>query len=184
MTVSMKGRFIAIVGPSGVGKDSVMQALAAQNPKLLLARRVITRPSDAGGEDFDGVTDAQFTQLEDQGAFALSWAAHGLRYGIPATVFAALAQGNDVIANLSRGVLVQGQSRFARFETILLTADRNALAERLRARGRETQDEIEKRLERANFMIPQGVQAHQIDNSGPLDETVRAVLARLYPVNP
>ncbi len=179
----MTGRFIAIVGPSGVGKDSVMLALAEQNPKLLLARRVITRPSDAGGEDFDGVTEAQFTQLEEQGAFALSWAAHGLRYGIPSTVLAALAQGHDVIANLSRGVLLQGQNRFARFETILLTADRDALAKRLKARGRETLEEIEKRLERANFVMPEGIQAYQVDNSGPLDETVGAVLARLYPAN-
>ena len=48
----MTGRFIAVVGPSGVGKDSVMQGMAARDPRIVLARRVITRPSDAGGEDF------------------------------------------------------------------------------------------------------------------------------------
>ena len=56
----MTGRFIAIVGASGVGKDSVMAALAASDPRLRLVRRVITRPSAAGGEDFDGVTEDAF----------------------------------------------------------------------------------------------------------------------------
>ena len=56
----MRGRFIAVIGPSGVGKDSVMEAMVAGNPKIVLARRVITRPSEAGGEAFDGVSEAEF----------------------------------------------------------------------------------------------------------------------------
>ncbi|MGB0905008.1 MAG: phosphonate metabolism protein/1,5-bisphosphokinase (PRPP-forming) PhnN, partial [Mangrovicoccus sp.] len=39
----MTGRFIAVVGPSGVGKDSVMAGLMERRPDLLLAKRVITR---------------------------------------------------------------------------------------------------------------------------------------------
>ncbi|MEO0912102.1 MAG: hypothetical protein AAFY59_03810 [Pseudomonadota bacterium] len=40
----MTGRFIAVVGPSGVGKDSVMAGMAARTGQLKLVRRVITRP--------------------------------------------------------------------------------------------------------------------------------------------
>ena len=101
----MSGRMIAVVGPSGVGKDTVMQALVDAAPQLSLVRRVITREADAGGEDFDAVSVPMFMGMQAAGEFALSWQAHGLRYGIPATVDKELKQGRDLLVNLSRSVL-------------------------------------------------------------------------------
>ncbi|MFT6911547.1 MAG: ribose 1,5-bisphosphokinase [Paracoccaceae bacterium] len=178
----MTGRFIAVVGPSGVGKDSVMQALGARDPRLSLVRRVITRPGDAGGEDFDGVTEAEFAARQAAGQFALSWPAHGLLYAVPASVDATLRDGHDVLVNLSRAVLLQAQARFTQFAVILLKADHAALRMRLRNRGRETEADIQRRLMRADFAMPNGLEAHVVDNSGPLDETIDAILTRLYPV--
>jgi ribose 1,5-bisphosphokinase len=176
-----RGRFIAIVGPSGVGKDSVMQAMAARDPRIVLARRMITRPSDAGGEDFDGVTVEEFQALHAADAFALSWEAHGLHYAVPATVDAYLQEGRDVLANLSRAVLIRAKDRFAQFEVINLTADRDVLAARLAARGRETAAQIAGRLDRATAGLPDGITALHLDNSGPLDQTVQTALDHLYP---
>ncbi|TYB86651.1 phosphonate metabolism protein/1,5-bisphosphokinase (PRPP-forming) PhnN [Oceaniovalibus sp. ACAM 378] len=178
----MSGRFIAVVGPSGVGKDSVMQGIAARDPRIVLARRVITRPGDAGGEDFDGVTVAEFQALEDAHAFALSWEAHGLHYAIPAAIKTHLQDGRDVLANLSRAALILAKDRFARFEVINLTADHDVLAARLAARGRETDKQIAGRLDRAAARLPDGIEALHLDNSGPLEQTVQAALDRLYPV--
>ncbi len=178
----MRGRFIAVVGPSGVGKDSVMQAMAAHDPRIVLARRVITRPSDAGGEDFDGVTVSEFQARADSGAFSLSWEAHGLHYAIPAAVNTPLQEGCDVLANLSRAALLRAKDSFTRFEVINLTADHDVLAARLAARGRETGSQIAGRLKRANVGLPDGIEAVHLDNSGPLEQTVQAALDRLYPV--
>ncbi|MEX0311540.1 MAG: phosphonate metabolism protein/1,5-bisphosphokinase (PRPP-forming) PhnN, partial [Tateyamaria sp.] len=119
----MTGRLIAIVGPSGVGKDTVMEAMARADPRLTLVRRVITRPSTSGGEVFEGVTVPVFQAMERERAFALSWRAHDLHYGIPASVHANLAAGRDMLANLSRGVLAQARRRFAGLQIIALTAD-------------------------------------------------------------
>ena len=93
----MTGRLFAVVGPSGAGKDTLMAAAAARVPALRLARRVITRPADAGGEDFDGVTEAAFQRRLAAGAFALHWQAHGLHYGIPAAIDQDLAAGRCVL---------------------------------------------------------------------------------------
>lgn len=171
----MTGRFISVVGPSGVGKDSVMDALAASDPRFVLARRVITRPSDAGGEDFEGVTESDFSQRREAGDFALSWQAHGMRYGIPASVDLPLADGRDILANLSRSVLPAAQDRFAQTVVILLVAPPKVLAARLAARGRESESEIMQRLERAGFAMPEGISAHVIYNTGPLAQTVAEV---------
>lgn len=175
----MTGRFIAVVGPSGVGKDSVMEGLAAADPSLVLARRVISRPTALGGEDFDGVSERAFRKAEDDGAFILSWHAHGWHYGIPQSVALEVAQGRDVLVNLSRAVLPQAQALFARFCVILLCADREVLASRLAARNREDADEIERRLARADFAMPTGIRHHVICNNGPLAQTVTAIRQHL-----
>lgn len=178
----MTGRFIAIVGASGVGKDSVMEALAARDPGLVLARRVITRPVSAGGERFEGVTMAQFKSRAASGDFVLSWEAHGLHYAIPRSFEDHIQDGKDVLANLSRAVLGRAKDRFDRFEVFNLTADRSVLAKRLAGRGREDADQIARRLQRATFELPPEIDAHQIDNSGAMETTVQSILARLYPV--
>lgn len=159
-----------------------MTALAAANPQISFARRVITRPSDAGGEDFEGIGETEFLARDGAGEFALSWSAHGMHYGIPDAVDAVLLSGRDVLANLSRSVLPQAQARFAQCEVLHLTAARDILAMRLMARGRENAEEIARRLDRTSRALPAGMQVHQIDNSGPLELTVKAAMAALYPV--
>jgi ribose 1,5-bisphosphokinase len=178
-----KGRFIAVVGPSGVGKDSVMAGMAQVDPRIRLARRVITRPQAQGAEQYDGVTDAEFKAMEKAGAFALSWAAHGLQYGIPAEVDAILEGGRDVVANLSRGILGVAEERFSPFMVLSLSARQTVLQERLQARGREDADDIESRLRRASYRMPEGLTVVALDNSGALEDTVSRALNALYPIS-
>jgi len=178
----MTGRFIAVVGPSGVGKDTVMEALSKADPRLGLVRRVITRPTEAGGEVFDGVAETTFQAMKRDGDFALSWTAHGLSYGIPASVESCLASGRDMLANLSRGVLAQAQTRFPGLIVLALTAEPDVLARRLAARGRESGADIAARLARVGAGLPDGITASVIDNSGALETTVQKALTALYPV--
>ncbi|MBY5934709.1 phosphonate metabolism protein/1,5-bisphosphokinase (PRPP-forming) PhnN [Tateyamaria omphalii] len=179
----MNGRLIAVVGPSGVGKDTVMEAMAEAEPRLGLVRRVITRPTGAGGEVFEGVTVPTFQAMARDGAFALSWSAHGLHYGIPVEVDAALGAGRDMLANLSRSVLMQAKARFPGLRVIALTADPDTLAQRLAGRGRESEKDILKRLSRVGTDLPAGFDVIRIDNSGALVDTVRAARDALYPVS-
>jgi ribose 1,5-bisphosphokinase len=177
----MSGRFIAVVGPSGVGKDSVMAAMAAAEPRVQLARRFITRPSDAGGEAFDAIDVAGFKTKRDNEDFALWWPAHGLYYGIPIEVDALLAAGQDVVANLSRGVLEQAMDRFDTLMVIALTAQPDILKARLEHRNREDGADISRRLRRAEYLLPPSIDAITLDNSGPLEDTVTRALEQLFP---
>jgi ribose 1,5-bisphosphokinase len=156
------GRLIAVVGASGVGKDRLIDALAASIPSLLRVRRTITRPPGAG-ERFDSVSAEAFAEMEAEGAFCLSWEAHGLRYGIPVGVRRHLRQGRDAVANLSRAALPEAAHVAPRLLALHLVASPETLARRLGARGREDAGEIAGRLGRAEAGLPEGALARGDD---------------------
>lgn len=177
----MAGRLIAVVGPSGAGKDTLIAAARAARPDLHVVRRVVTRPEEAGGEPFEGVSEAEFARRKAAGEFALDWRAHGLSYGIPASIDAALAEGRDVLFNGSRAMLGMAWELYPCLCVVHVTASIPVLAERLAARGRESREEIARRLARASYEIPYGVPIRVVENDGPLADSVAAFLAALQP---
>lgn len=167
-------RIFAVVGPSGAGKDTLM-AEAARRPGVALVRRVITRPAEAGGEDFEGVTPEEFARRRDAGEFALAWDAHGLSYGLPR----ALPDAPVVLMNLSRKVLDRAAAAFPGLHVLNVTAHPAVLAARLSARGREDAADIAARLEREAPLAPSAAPVTTIDNSGPLAEATAGFLAAI-----
>lgn len=179
-----QGRLIGVVGPSGVGKDTVMLALSRAHPSLGLVRRVITRSGGAIGEDCEVVSEAEFDSHRERGDFAVHWRAHDMCYGVSKDIGHQLAQGRDLLVNLSRSVLVEAQSRFPGFTVLVLTAPEAILRERLIQRGRESLDEIDGRLDRRDFRIPDALNhVVEIANDGDVGDTVQKAYAALYPEN-
>lgn len=174
----IKGTFIAVVGPSGAGKDSLMRAALATRPDLTAARRVITRPTDPS-EDFESVDTSVFEARQRAGHFALNWTAHGLNYGVTTDVDKDLFAGRHVLANLSRGVIGQARRRFRSFQVIVVDAPIEVLAERLAARGREDAEDLQGRLERAGYARPEGSDVTIVDNGGDLAAGEAAFLTAL-----
>lgn len=168
----------AIVGPSGAGKDTLLAGALVARPDLRLVRRVITRPTEAGGEDFEGVSDAEFVRRKRAGAFALDWQAHGLSYGIPA---AQIDPAHDVLFNGSRAALPDALARFPGLVVIVVTAPVQVLAERLAARGRETACDVAARLQRAGYEVPGGSAVRHVVNDGTVAEGVARLLGALQP---
>lgn len=177
-----RGTLFLVVGPSGVGKDTLIDAARAARPDILIPRRIVTRATDAGGEDIVAVTEAEFASMAENGGFALQWGAHGLRYAIPANIEAALAGGRDVIANASRSVVADARRRFQPLRILSIKARPETLARRLAARGRETPLEMAGRLERAGYALPVGPDVVTLSNDGPLAESAAAFIASLSPV--
>lgn len=179
------GHLVLVVGPSGAGKDAVLEAARADlppGPSIRFATRVITRPATAGGEDHEAVDPDTFQRLADGGAFALSWHAHGLDYGLPIAIEDWLADGAVVVANASRGVIDVARARYPALTVLQITAAPAVLARRLAARGREDGAAIDARLARADRTVPPAPDVVTIANDGALADAaarVRDVLVGL-----
>ena len=182
----MPGTLFLVVGPSGAGKDTlidgartVLAGMDADGAGVVFARRAITRPADAGGEDHEEIDDAAFDARRDSGGFMLHWEAHGLKYGVPASYADALAAGANVVANVSRGVIGEAIARFAPAVVLEITASPDILAARLAGRGRETAAEVAARLARDAARIPSNADIVTIVNDGPREDGIARVVSLL-----
>jgi ribose 1,5-bisphosphokinase len=152
------GVFVAVVGASGVGKDTLLSYAREHSGALArFPRRVITRPAGPG-EDHDPMTRDEFSRARSRGAFAVHWQAHGFCYGIPASADAGIHDGLVVVANISRGVVGGLEARYRRLVVVSVTVPEEVRAKRLRGRGRETERVIGQRLAR-----PDPAPGHRID---------------------
>ncbi|SNB66450.1 MULTISPECIES: phosphonate metabolism protein/1,5-bisphosphokinase (PRPP-forming) PhnN [unclassified Agrobacterium] len=176
------GTMIVVVGPSGAGKDTLMDFAATQlsgRPGFHFTRRVITRSGDAGGENHNAVSMHEFNRLKDAGAFAVSWEAHGLKYGIPVAVYHHLDAGDVVIANGSRSALPHFGTAFSRLKVVNIVAQPDVLARRLEQRGRESRQDILRRLERSSLTVVGDFDVTTVDNSGAIEDAGTTIMQLL-----
>lgn len=171
------GRLLAVVGPSGAGKDTIIagaKAARAHDPNVVFPRRVVTRAATAA-EDHDSLDQAGFERALADGTFAFWWQAHGLRYGIPRRVDDDIRAGRTVICNVSRAVLPDLRTRYANIAAILITAPPEILAARLASRSRASDGPLPERIKR-NTAFAEFQAEWTIDNSGAPAAAVQQLL--------
>ncbi|MGL4975893.1 MAG: phosphonate metabolism protein/1,5-bisphosphokinase (PRPP-forming) PhnN [Bosea sp. (in: a-proteobacteria)] len=175
------GVFVAIAGPSGAGKDSLLAGAAtifANDPRIVFARRVITRPADAT-EPYEPSSMEAFRQRVEDSSFLLWWEANGYCYGLPIALGEAIDAGCLMIANVSREVLPQIRARFAHVHVVHVTASAETLEARLMQRGRETPEQCRQRLTRALEKDAAVVADLRLATDGSLQDGVDQLIAAL-----
>lgn len=173
------GRLIIVVGPSGSGKDSVLgyaRERLTERSDILFVRRIVTRPATADAEDHDSLNETDFAEAARAGRFAVSWQANGLSYALPRTVLDHVERGGTAVANGSRGALDDIRAAFANVIVAGLTARPEIIAARLASRGRETAEDIQRRVERGLKLGAYG-QDITIDNSAELQTAGEALIS-------
>ena len=180
----MNGRLVYVVGPSGAGKDALLDYACAHLPpqaNVQFARRWGTRPADAGGEAHHAISHAEFERMAASGEFSMHWRANGNGYGIGQEIRQWLDEGATVVVSGSREHLPRAMCDFPGLTVISVVVAPGVLRARLEKRGRESSVEIDNRLARAErFQIPPDVHAVEIRNDAAIanagSEMVRAIL--------
>ena len=146
-----EGLIFVLSGPSGVGKDSLLKKLLKITPnieKCITTTSRKPRGNEINGKDYWFCTTDEFHQLIETGGLLEYARVHGNLYGVQRKhVDEILASGRDVFLLID----VQGAAavKNTRPETILIFLSPPTMAElerRLRDRGTETDEEINKRL--------------------------------------
>jgi phosphonate metabolism protein PhnN/1,5-bisphosphokinase (PRPP-forming) len=166
------GRLFFFVGPSGAGKDSLLQWVKERLPAsadIVFPQRTITRPAHPS-EAHEAVDEQTFLRLAAGGYFSMLWQAGGLYYGVRRSLEADLMAGRDVFVNGSREYVPHLREAFPDTRVIWLEADASLIHDRIAMRGRETGAALLRRFDRIKqFSPPQDGQIFRIENNGPIE---------------
>jgi len=150
----MSGRLFVITAPSGAGKSSLIQALLKADPSLKLSISYTTRAprrGEANGREYHFVDEPTFLAMRSRGEFLESAEVHGNRYGTSNRVIReALARGEDLILEIDWQGARQVRALFPDCVGIFIhPPSMEELERRLRARGQDAEEVIQRRLANA-----------------------------------
>ena len=173
-------KLIIITGPSGVGKGTVVKKLLDKDKDIWLSVSATTRSPRIGeknGENYYFISDEKFKDMIDKKEF-LEWAKFaGNYYGTPlSTVNKKIEMGFIVLLEIEVEGAKQIKEKFPEALSIfLLPPSKEELEKRIRNRGTEKEDAINKRLSRANFEIASSDKFDFVLTNHDVNETVKGV---------
>lgn len=182
------GMLVLFSGPSGVGKDTVLDIILSKDEKLQRSVSLTTREKRAGetdGEDYYFITKDEFSQMIKDGQ-VLEYAQYGENiYGTPkAPVDKWLKEGKTVILKIE----VKGAQKIRELypealSIFLLPPSMQILEKRIRGRGTEDEQDINRRLEIAKNEILRSADYDFVVVNDDLDEAANNVLSIIKALN-
>ncbi|WP_240125390.1 guanylate kinase [Thermomonas alba] len=147
----MRGTLFIVAAPSGAGKSSIVNAVLARDPSIRLSISFTSRPPRPGerdGEHYHFVSAAQFQAMIEAGEFFEYALVHGDWKGTARqSVEPALAAGYDVLLEIDWQGARQVRAKVPDAVSVfILPPSRAALEERMRRRGQDSEDVIQRRL--------------------------------------
>ncbi|MCE7526977.1 MULTISPECIES: guanylate kinase [unclassified Polynucleobacter] len=180
-----QGSMLMIVAPSGAGKSSLVQALLQSDASVKLSLSTTTRAPRVGeinGQDYHFVTETEFMQQRANEDF-LEWAeVHDHFYGTSRSWLAAQMQaGSDVILEIDwQGAQQIRQLIPAAQWIFIFPPSFEALEARLRKRGKDDEQTIERRLAAAHLELQHAAEADFIVINDSFEQALadlRSILA-------
>lgn len=178
------GRLFVISGPSGVGKSTISQKLAAESGAVLSVSATTRRPrpGEQDGRDYRFLEVGAFRRMIEQGQL-LEWAeVFGNYYGTPAEpVESGLKAGRNVILTIDvQGGIQVAAKRPDAVGILIVPPSQQELRRRLAGRATEAAGAVEGRLAKANQELAlarqSGAYCYEVMNDN-LDAAVARVMA-------
>ena len=147
----MTGLLFIVSAPSGAGKSSLVNAVLAEDPQLVLSISYTTRPPRPGEQDareYFFVEKAAFLAMAQAGEFLESAEVHGNLYGTSQKQIADVREsGRDVLLEIDWQGAQQVRKIFPdAIGIFILPPSLAELERRLRGRGQDSEAVIRRRL--------------------------------------
>ena len=153
-----RGALFVVTGASGTGKTTLVRQALSAIPGLRFSVSATTRPPRDGevdGRDYHFLTRDEFDQRVAQGDF-LEWAeVYGNCYGtLKDQVERTLSSGESILLDIdTQGADLVRQAAPEAVTTFILPPSIEVLSERLRGRGTDTEEVIERRIREARLQL-------------------------------
>ena len=146
-----RGRLFVIAAPSGTGKTSLVRALMERAPSLAFSISHTTRrprPNEIDGRDYHFTDRTRFEEMISAGEFLEHAEVFDNLYGTGRrNVEAALEAGRDLLLEIDWQGAAQVRDRLPEaIDIFILPPSREALEQRLRGRGTDSEEVIQRRL--------------------------------------
>jgi guanylate kinase len=179
---------VIISGPSGVGKDTIIDALRRHEREtgregdrhyVVTVTTRVPRAGEVDGVDYHFVSREEFLRIRDARGFLEANEVHGNWYGSPRDqVRAALASGKDAILKIDvQGAQIVKEQVTQALLIFVLPPSLETLFQRLRARATETADELELRQRNAALELARQGDYDQfvVNETGQVERTAAAI---------
>jgi len=178
----MSGNLIVVSAPSGGGKTSLVNAVLADDPELVLSISFTTRPPRPGeqdGREYHFVDAATFEAMLERGEFLECAEVHGNRYGTSQKWIEEMrACGKDVVLEIDWQGAQQVRRLYGGTMTVfLLPPSMPELERRLRARAQDSDAVIRQRLEKAVEEISHALEYDYVIINNTFEEARRDLAA-------
>ncbi len=184
-----RGHLFLLIGPSGSGKTTLIHEVRERTPLVRFIPTTTTRaprPTEENGREYFFVSEAEFDQLIQRGDL-LEWQwVHGNRYGTSRRRFAdVIAQGLLGITSIDvlGGVAVKTAFPLDSTSIFVRPSSLEELRRRLTARGDTADEDMDRRLARAEMEIAQASACDEvlINDDGRLQEAADRLMGIMRP---
>jgi guanylate kinase len=170
-----------ITGPSGAGKGTLIKRLVERLPELEVAVSATTRPqrpTEESGREYWFLSEDEFVERIDAGAFLEHVRFVGARYGTLASEIDRIAaEGRVCILELEIDGALRVQDELPDAVTLFIAADVPELERRLRARATESSGEIGDRIALARHQLEQAYRFRYMVRNDDVDRATDALAA-------
>jgi len=174
-----KGQLYIISGPSGSGKDTLLERLFWSYPMLEFSISSVTRNPRAGevpGQKYNFITREMFSQMLDKGEFLEYNEYLGNLYGTPKQpVVDAVECGKDVVLEVDVNGAAKIREMMPCISIFIMPPSMEVLTDRLVRRSTEDEKTAQKRLREAVTEIARAAEYDYIVVNGDLNEAINSL---------